>query len=77
MRGRFSGKCRGVAIGADSASVFSGVAGVLSVIWVVVNLTLGMAVVDWGGDSFELSMTDDVTGAVDIRVCGAKTNAMA
>ena len=77
VTGRLFGKCRGTAIGADSASVFPGFAGALSVIWVVLDVTLGMAVVDWGDGSFGLSMMGDVTGAVGICVSGAKTTAMA
>ena len=46
-------------------------------IWVVLDVTSGLAVVDWGDGSFGLSMMGDVTEAVGICVFGAKTTAMA
>ena len=54
VTGRLFGKCCGVAISDDSTSVFPGFAGPLSVIWVALDVTLGVAVVDWCDGSFGL-----------------------
>ena len=75
--GRLFGKYRGIAIGSGSVLVLAaGIAGALRVMWVLLAVTGGVAVVGAGDGGFGLSRRGDVTGAGGVCGCGAKTTAM-
>ncbi len=62
--GRVFGKCRGIAIGSDTASALAGVAGALRVIGVLLAVTVVVAVLVTGDAGFGLSRRGAFTGAV-------------
>ena len=75
--GRLFGKYRGIAIDSGSVLVLAtGIAGALRVMWGLLAVTEGVAVLGAGDGGFGLSRRGDITGAGGVCGCGAKTTAM-